>query len=102
MRRVVLVVLAFIAIAAPARATPAPGTTCPVLPADNVWHSDISTLPVHARSAAWLSSMGSTTKLHPDFGPNGDAQPYGIPYDVVAGWHQKVSVSFAYDDESDA
>jgi hypothetical protein len=89
----------------PAAATPLPGTgtSCPLFPADNVWHADVSGLPVHARSADWINSMGGPERrLHPDFGPNGDDQPYGIPYTVVSGSAQKVSVAFDYDDESDA
>ncbi len=75
---------------------------CPVFPADNVWHANVSTLPVHSRSAAWIASMGGgTRKLHPDFGPSGESMPYGLPYEVVPGNHAKVSVSFLYDDESD-
>ena len=59
-------------------------------------------LPVHARGAAWISSMGGPTRhLHPDFGPSGEPMPSGIPYTVVDGSHAKVSVSFAYHDESD-
>jgi len=47
-----------------------PTTSCQVFPGDNIWNTDISTLPVHARSAQWLSSMAaSSTNLHPDFGP---------------------------------
>ena len=78
----------------------APG--CPVFPADNVWHSDISKLPVHARSAAWMASMdGASTDLHPDFGSSGEPMPYGIPYIVVGSSHADVPIDFAYDDESD-
>ena len=32
-------------------------TGCPRFPADNIWHRDISTLPVQANSAAWLSTV---------------------------------------------
>jgi hypothetical protein len=75
---------------------------CPVFPADSFWHADVRSLPVHARSGAWLASMGGTSRrLHPDFGDSGSAQPYGIPYKVVDGGHQKVAVTFDYDDESD-
>lgn len=82
-----------------AQAAPVPGTSCNVLPADNIWNTDISTLPVHPRSAAWLSSMSASTKrLHPDFG----AAPYGIPFVVVEGNAPKVTVDFEYADESDA
>jgi len=47
----------------------------PMFPADNVWNTDISKLPVNPRSAAWLKSMNSArTFLHPDFGPNQGAR----------------------------
>jgi len=77
---------------------------CTLFPADNVWHADVSKLPVHPRSADWIASMGGPARLlHPDFGPNDTGgQPYGIPYSVVAGSTQKVAVSFDYADESDA
>ncbi|HEV2907168.1 MAG TPA: hypothetical protein VGZ50_07630, partial [Actinomycetota bacterium] len=44
---------------------------------------------------------GPSVRLHPDFGPSGEAQPYGIPYIVVPGSHGKVTVTFDYADESD-
>jgi hypothetical protein len=80
-----------------------PGTACPVLPADSVWHADVRRLPVHTRSSQWLAHMSSTRTLHPDFGPSYGAQPvpYGIPVTVVAGTHAKVAVHFDYADESD-
>ena len=82
----------------PAAAAPVPSTSCQVFPADNVWNTDISTLPVHARSAQWLASMASTTNLHPDFG----CSPYGFPFNVVDRTHATVSVTFQYASESDA
>jgi hypothetical protein len=97
-------VLAAGPVAVPAGATPLPGAGagCPLFPADDVWHADVSRLPVQARSAAWIGSMGGPDRrLHPDFGPNGSDQPYGIPYSVVSGTAQKVSVAFDYADESD-
>ena len=70
---------------------------CPLFRANNIWHSDISSLPVHRSSKDWLASMGGpSVRLHPDFGG-----PYGIPYKVVGARHQKVTVEFRYDDESD-
>jgi hypothetical protein len=81
---------------------PGVGPTCPLFPADNVWHADVSGLPVHPRSTAWITSMGGPERrLHPDFGPNDAAQPYGIPYSVVPGSTQQVAVTFDYADESD-
>jgi hypothetical protein len=92
-----------LAAALPAGAAP-PGADCPLFPADNAWHADVSGLPIHPRSTAWITSMGGPgRRLHPDFGPAGEGeQPYGIPYVVVDGSHPKVAVSFEYDDESDA
>jgi cell division septation protein DedD len=91
-----------IAVAVPAAAIPPPGApACRVFPSNNVWHADISKLPVNARSSAWLSSMSaSSANLHPDFGPSGGF-PYGIPYDVVPSSHPKISLTFDYTNESD-
>jgi hypothetical protein len=75
-----------------------PSTTCQVFPADNVWNTDISNLPVHPRSGQWLSSMAaSTSLLHPDFG----APSYGFPYTIVDNSHPTVAVAFQYASESD-
>ena len=90
-----------VAVSAPvkAHAAPVPSTGCTVFPADNIWNTDISTMPVHASSAQWLASMSAaTTKLHPDFG----GPPYGFPYNVVDDAHATVPVSFDYASESDA
>ncbi|HET9849995.1 MAG TPA: hypothetical protein VFR68_15775 [Candidatus Dormibacteraeota bacterium] len=84
--------------ASPAIASAPPSTNCQVFPADNVWNTDISKLPVHSQSAQWLNSMAAaTTNLHPDFG----APPYGFPYNIVDNTHPTVSVSFTYASESD-
>jgi len=86
---------------AAAAAGPAVGP-CPLLPADNVWNTDISTLPVNPRSGAWIASSGGSGRLiHPDWGPSGGSVPYGIPWQVVDGSHQKVAVTFQYAGESD-
>jgi hypothetical protein len=80
-----------------------PGSTCPAFPANNYWHADISALPLHPRSAQWLSNMSPTRKLHPDFGPSYGEQPvpYGIPITYVNKYHQRVPVYFEYPAESD-
>ena len=103
LRRATLTALALAILAWPAAANTTPGApSCPILPADNVWHADISSLPVHARSQAWLTSMSAaTTRLHPDFGPSGAAMPYGIPYDTPPDSHAKMTPTFQYADESD-
>jgi hypothetical protein len=80
-----------------------PHTRCPVFPADNYWHADVSSLPVNARSDQWLAHMSPDSLLHPDFGPSFGAAPvdYGIPITVVSGTHPTVSVHFSYPSESD-
>jgi hypothetical protein len=81
-----------------AAAVDVPDTSCRVFPANNVWHLNVSSLPVHAKSAAWKrASHAGSALLHPDFGP----PSYGIPFDAVAGTHPKVSVAFHYANESD-
>jgi hypothetical protein len=83
-------------------AKPIAGTHCSEFPADNWWHADVSHLPEHARSAAWLSHMDTDVDLHPDFGPSyGDGPNYGIPITVVGKKHAKSKVSFDYSSESD-
>jgi Fibronectin type III domain len=83
----------------PALAANVPGTSCSVFPASNIWNTDISGLPVHAQSAAWLASTGATggRLLHPDFG----APPYGIPFNVVPSTHATTNFTFQYSSESD-
>jgi hypothetical protein len=84
-------------------ARPLAGTNCTVFPANNVWHADISKLPVNRHSAQWMQKIGRSGDLHPDFGPSFGAQPvpYGIPITVVSGAHPKVKVKFQYGSESD-
>jgi hypothetical protein len=77
---------------------PVPGTTCTVFPGDNIWNTDISSLPVDPRSGTWLKTMAAaTTNLHPDFGK----PPYGLPFAVVDNSHPVTTVKFLYADESD-
>jgi hypothetical protein len=69
-----------------------------VFPADNVWNTDVSRLPVHSMSGAWKKTMhAGSTNLHPDFGPPG----YGMPFIVVDGDTPTHRVKFQYADESD-
>ncbi|GEP39407.1 hypothetical protein NPS01_30700 [Nocardioides psychrotolerans] len=95
-------VLALVALVPSAAATPIASTACSELPADNWWHADVSSLPVHARSQQWLSHMSTASDLHPDFGPSfGDGPDYGIPITVVRSSHATVPVRFTYAAESD-
>ena len=61
---------------------------CPILPGNHVFNMPIDGLPVDPNSAAFITTIGSTTKLHLDLGQTVDPQAndfYGIPYNVVHG-----------------
>jgi len=94
--RALVVVLVGVLLASVGRADAPRVGRCEVFPADNWWHADVSTLPVHPRSAQWLGHMDSDRDLHPDFGGR-----YGIPVTTVKGRHRKVKVRFDYAAESD-
>ncbi len=75
---------------------------CPVFPADNIWNARVDNLPVHARSDAWINSIGRNTGFHMDFGSRWNGQEIGIPYNIVDGSTvTKYNVDFYYPDESD-
>jgi hypothetical protein len=81
---------------------PASIGNCPVFPADNVWHADITRLPVHRSSSAYVDNIGRTNPLHPDFGSGLiDSAPFGMPITTVPAGTRGVSVRFTYADESD-
>ena len=71
---------------------------CPVFPASSPWNEDVSKLPVDARSAQYVRSIGLAARLHPDFA----SRTYGIPFKVVAKTQKRVPIHFTdYADESD-
>jgi hypothetical protein len=75
---------------------------CAIFPADNIWNTRVDTLPVAARSADYIRSIGTGHGLHPDFGSGTwDGGPIGIPYQVVGADQRKSTVTFYYPDESD-
>jgi hypothetical protein len=75
---------------------------CRVFPADNAWNQDVSALPVHADSDAFIESIGRDDHVHPDFGTEWEGAPIGIPVTTVAATQPDVPVVFtAYGDESD-
>lgn len=85
----------------PAVTAPA-ANKCTVLPADNVWHADVSHLPVSSRSAQYVKSIGLGDSVHADFGSGlWDGGPIGIPVTYVSGAQPKVKVSFQYGPDSD-
>lgn len=83
--------------------TTIPGTDCAAFPADSVWNTPITELPVNSHSAVWLASMSASTAfLHPDYGPSGDPkQPYGIPWTIVGKTTPFTNISFLYASQSD-
>lgn len=75
---------------------------CQVFPANNIWNTDISHLPVNAHSASYIASIGLSGHLHPDFGAGlYNGAPMGFPYAVVPASQPSVPVSFTYASESD-
>jgi len=76
----------------------------PIFPADNWWNLNIAQASVDPSSANYISFIGATRQLHPDFGGDvapGATQGYGFPYVVVDGSLTKRTVQFQYPDESD-
>jgi hypothetical protein len=80
-------------------AQPIPGTTCSLFPADSIFNTDISTLPVDSQSGTWMSNMTQNTNLHPDMGTV--AQQYGMPINVAPPPTSGVTPTFLYNPESD-
>lgn len=79
-----------------------PRRPCPIFPADNIWHTDVSRLPVRSNSAAVIANIGLHDRMHADFGSGlWDGGPIGIPITTVRSSQAKVRVSFEYADESD-
>jgi hypothetical protein len=92
-----------LAVTAPAAGAPSLGSSgCPLFPGDNVWHADVSRLPVHPRSGAYLAAVGAGAGIHADFGSGSwEGGPIGIPYTVVGAGQPRVPVRFGYAGESD-
>jgi hypothetical protein len=95
--------LAFPQTTGPVANGPLPGPF-PLFPSDNWWNLDIHAAPVDVNSGSYISFIGTTRHLHPDFG--GDASDtgpdiYGMPYAVVGGTQPKKAVQFVYSSESD-
>jgi hypothetical protein len=86
-----------------ATATPVGGGPCPVLPADSIWNRNISALPTHALSDAYIQNIGLTDNVHADFGSGlWEGEPIGIPFVTVPGSQPFVPINFtAYGNQSD-
>lgn len=75
--------------------------SCQIFPSSSPWKRNVSSLPVHPQSSAWVNSLGAGGHLHPDFGTIWEGKAIGIPYVVVSGSQPRVPVSFFYASESD-
>jgi hypothetical protein len=90
----------FAATAAGGRLPSAP--SCPIFPSTNAWNQRIDKLPLHARSAEIVRSIGLDGHVHPDFGSGlYEGAPIGIPFVTVPRGQARVPVSFEYASESD-
>lgn len=86
----------------PPAAAIAGAPNCAVAPANSVWRTPVSQLPVAKDSSELIAAIGASSPLHPDFGSGTyDGEPIGIPYNVVGNAQRRVHVSFTYADESD-
>lgn len=74
---------------------------CRLFPADSIWNTPATDLPLHPDSNAFIASIGEDTALHPDFGSQWAGNDIGIPFDVIPENQPVVPVSFEYWDESD-
>jgi hypothetical protein len=89
--------------ATPSPKPPTPAARgCSILPANDVWHADVSHLPILSKSATYVASIGTGAGVHADFG-SGEYQgaPIGIPITTVSASQANVKVTFRYGPESD-
>jgi hypothetical protein len=80
-------------------AQPIPGTSCNLFPADSIFNTDISAMPINAQSATWMGNMTQHANLHPDLGTL--AQFYGMPINIAPPPASGVTPTFLYNTESD-
>jgi glucose/arabinose dehydrogenase len=71
---------------------------CELFSKKNYWNTPVDTLQVHPSSATWVTSIGSATATHPDFG-----SVFGIPFTTAPGTQPRVQITFDPEaaDESD-
>ena len=88
------------AVVIPTRAQTVAG--CQIFPSNNVWNARIDTLPVDARSAAYVNNIGPTSGSFATFGSGlWQGAVLGFPFVTVLGTQPKVGVTFLYSSESD-
>ena len=102
-RRSLLVLLVALLVGTIAQPTAGarPVAGCPLFPRTSYWHADVSALPVHARSDAWVRAIGIDDGLKADFGSGlWEGSPIGIPNNVVSNATPTYRVAFTWPDES--
>ena len=93
-----LLVVVLLPVPTPSWARTVPHTSCSVFPANNVWHMNVSALPVNAKNGTWKRAMhAGSALLHPDFGHS----PYGLPFTVTSSSTPTARIRFTYASESD-
>jgi len=102
MAKIFVLIITLLGLTGPAVAQAPIVGKCTVLPADDIWNTRIDQLPVHPSSSTWVSTIGPSSPLHPDFGSGTyDGEPIGIPYITVPGTQTKYPATFTYQSESD-
>ena len=67
----------------------------PLFPPNNWWNVDVSNAPTDLSADTFLTFIGKTKGLHPDFGGDaGGGDVYGFPFIVVDGAQAKKTVTF--------
>jgi hypothetical protein len=90
------------AAVATAAAVPGGPLPAPLAAAFDPWRADVSAAPVDPSSSAFITFLGATRGLHPDFGGSpAPCEAYGFPYVTVGASQPKRAVQFDYADESD-
>lgn len=108
MIRCSLLAVVVIAVCLPLQAgTPVQGGAIPLplplFPPNNWWNTDVSNAPTDLAADTFLTFIGKTKGLHPDFGGDaGGGDVYGFPFVIVDGAQTKKTVIFTnWPDQSD-
>ena len=71
---------------------------CRIFPPDNIWNTDISTLPVHSMSATWVATIGASKTLWAGFYPN----TFGMKYVLTSASTPMVPITIVGQDPRDS
>jgi hypothetical protein len=91
---VVLILASTSAPAQPVQGGPIP-LPQPLFPPNNWWNTDVSAAPTDLSGDGFLTFIGKTKGMHPDFGGDaGGGDIYGFPFIIVDGSQTKKTVTF--------